>query len=106
MKKSDYDVIAWYPYAQAIADGSFVEIFKKRWPQLSGGKPIVATAHLFGQVSLAGLMEIWDAYVEWEKHVKDKLPEEEQLFATTMNSKKVWVVEDDQAYTLLYPEDY
>jgi hypothetical protein len=66
----------------------------------------VATAHLFGQVSLAGLMEIWNEYVEWEKRVKDTLPEEEQLFATTMNGKKVWVMEDSQAYTLLYPEDY
>ena len=34
------------------------------------------------------------------------LPEEEQLFTTSMNNEKVWVLEDGQAFTLLYPEDY
>src|SRR5688500_16572116 len=35
---------------QAIADGMLVETFNNRWGQLSGGKPIVATAHLFEAV--------------------------------------------------------
>jgi hypothetical protein len=34
------------------------------------------------------------------------LPEEEQLFATMMNSKKIWVIEDGAAFTLMHPEDY
>ena len=34
------------------------------------------------------------------------LPEEEQMFHTTMNGKKVWVIEDGAAFTLMYPEDY
>jgi hypothetical protein len=34
------------------------------------------------------------------------LPEEQQLFATTMNSKTVWVIEDEAAFTLMYPADY
>jgi hypothetical protein len=106
MKQNDYDVIAWYPYAQAIADGVLVEICKNRWNELSGGKPMVATAHLYGQVSLAGLLEIWNEFVEWKKHVEPTLPEAERLFHTAMNGKKVWVMEDAQAYTLLYPEDY
>ncbi len=51
-------------------------------------------------------MEIWNEYVAWRKDVCPTLPEEEQMFRTLMNSKKVWVIEDDAAYTLLYPEDY
>ena len=51
-------------------------------------------------------MEIWNEYVHWKKHVLKTLPEEEQMFSATMNSKKVWVIEDGQAYTILYPEDY
>jgi hypothetical protein len=51
-------------------------------------------------------MEIWNEYVDWRKKIMPALPQEEQLFATTMNSKKVWVIEDGQAYTLLYPADY
>ncbi len=99
-------VIFAYTLQQAIADGVLVEIFKNRWTQLSGGKPIVATDHLFGEVSLAGLMEIWNEYVDWKKGVCPTLPEEEQMFSTSMNTKKVWVIEDGQAFTLLYPEDY
>jgi uncharacterized protein DUF6573 len=102
----DADVISKYPLEQAIADGLLVEIFQNRWPELSGGKPIVATVHIFHEVSLAGLMEIWNEYVTWQKEVRPTLPEEQQLFATTMNSKTVWVIADDAAYTLMYPEDY
>ena len=56
---TDKDIITIYTLDQAVADGILVEIFKNRWPQLSGGKPIVATVHLFNEVSLAGLFEIW-----------------------------------------------
>ena len=99
-------LIIEYTLQQAINDGVLVEIFKNRWSELSGGKPIVATSHLFGEVSLAGLREIWNEYVDWKKKVMPTLPEEEQMFTTSMNSEKVWVIEDDQAYTLLYPDDY
>jgi hypothetical protein len=102
----DADVISAYPLAQAIEDGVLVEIFKHRWPQLSGGKPIVATAHLSNEVSLAGLMEIWNEFVHWRKHIMPTLPDADRLFHTTMDGKKVWVIEDDAAFTLMYPEDY
>ena len=102
----DADVIVTYTLAQAIEDGVLVEIFKNRWKTLSGGKPIVATAHLFNEVSLAGMLEIWNAFVQWKKAVEPTLPEEERIFKTTMNSETVWVIEDGQAFTLMYPEDY
>jgi hypothetical protein len=99
-------VISVYSLEQAIEDGVLVEVFKPRWKQLTNGKPIVATAHLFSQVSLAGLLEIWNEYVDWRKNIMPTLPEEDQLFATTMNSEKVWLLEDGQAFTMMYPEDY
>jgi hypothetical protein len=100
------NVIFEYSLQQAIADGVLVELCKHRWNQLSGGKPIVATEHLFQSVSEASLLEIWNAYVDWRENVMQTLPEEEQLFTTSMNNEKVWVLEDGQAFTLLYPEDY
>ena len=102
----EMDIISRYPLKQAIADEVLVEIFKNRWEQLSGGKPIVATTHLFSEVSLAGLLEIWNEYIAWRKHTDPYLPEEERLFHTTMNSQTVWVIEDGAAFTLMYPEDY
>src|SRR6266567_4551645 len=103
---SEDNVIYSYSLKQAIEDGFLIELFKNRWGELSGGKPIVATSHLFSEVSLAGLREIWNEYVEWKKNVMPTLPEEEQMFVTSMNSEKVWVIEDVWAYTLLYPDDY
>jgi hypothetical protein len=100
------NVISVYSLQQAIADGVLVEVFKNRWQQLSGGKPIVATAHLFNEVSLAALQEIWSEFVHWRKHIMPTLPEEERMFVTSMNSENIWLIEDGQAFTMLYPEDY
>jgi hypothetical protein len=102
----DADVISRYMLDQAINDGVLVELFKNQLGELSGGKPIVATAHLFHDISLAGLMEIWNEFVQWQKHVMPTLPEADRLFHTTMNGDTVWVIEDGVAFTLMYPEDY
>jgi hypothetical protein len=102
----DAEVITTYPLQQAIKGGILVAIFQNRWHELSAGKPIVATAHLTQEISLAGLMDIWHAFVPWREHVMLTLPEAEQLFPMTMNGETVWVIEDAAAFTLLYPEDY
>jgi hypothetical protein len=99
-------VIFSYSLDQAIADGELVAVFKNRWNELSGGKPIVATRHLFVSVSSAALVDIWNAYVHWRETVMPTLPEEEQMFATSVNDEKVWLIEDGQAFTMLYPEEY
>ena len=102
----DETVIYAYTLAQAIADGVLVEIFKNRWEQLTGGKPLVATIGIYNAFSLAALQEIWNEYVVWRQQVMHTLPEEEQLFSTKMNDRKVWVLEDGEAFTILFPEEY
>ncbi len=44
--------------------------------------------------------------VEWRLNIKDTLPEEDQMFVTQIEGKNVWVIEDQQAITMMYPEDY
>jgi hypothetical protein len=100
------EVITVYSLKQAVEDGVLVEIFKNRWGELSGGKPIVATAYLFESVSLAELREIWNKFASWKRDIELTLPEEERLFSTKMNGMTVWVIEDAVSYTLMYPEDY
>jgi hypothetical protein len=102
----DFLVIHSYPLEIAIEDGMMVKKFENRWEQLSGGKPIVATTHLDDEVSDAGLMEIWNAYVVWRRDVMATLPVEDQMFETTMNDREVWILEDRTAFTMLFPEDY
>src|SRR2546421_959511 len=102
----EMEIIDAYPLQQAIEDGILVEIFKDQWPQLSNGKPIVATAHLYNEVTLEQLAMVWDRFILWRRYVKDTLPEEEQLFTTIVNDNTVWVIEDGAAITMIYPEDY
>jgi len=96
----DTEIISSYSQQQAIEDGVLVEIIKKSWPKLSGGRPIMATSHLYDNVSLAGLMEIWNEFAQWRREIMPTLPEEEKLFHTKMDGKKVWVIEDQSAFTL------
>lgn len=109
---TDADVISSYTLEQAIADGMIVEIFKDDWQKLSGGKPIVATAHLYTYICSAEitgliiLLEIWNEFVEWRKTTMPTLPEEEQMFVTKLNGNKIWLIEDGDAYTMMFPEDY
>src|SRR3954468_11938117 len=42
VKVIEENIVYSYSLDQAIEDGYLVEIFKKRWKDLSGGKPIVA----------------------------------------------------------------
>jgi hypothetical protein len=102
----DIEVISIYPLDRAVADGVLIEIFKNRWEQLSGGKPIVATTGLFNEISLAGLMEIWNEFVKWRTYDKPAPSKDDQLFYTCMNGKRVWVIEDETCFTLMFPEDY
>lgn len=98
----DFDVVSGYSLDEAIEDGVLVKILEYRWPELSGGKPIVATSHIFSNISLAGIMEIWNEFVKWRQ--KNNNPQD--MFITEMDNSKVWVIEDSVAFTILYPEDY
>jgi len=99
-------LIAEYSLEQAIADGELVEVFKEMWETLSHGKPIVVTRRLFEDTCLHLLFGVVTQFVHWKTNVLPKLPEEERLFTDKVKGKKVWVLEDAQAITVLYPEEY
>ena len=100
-------VIYEYTLAQAVEDGELVELFRNRWPELTGGKPLVATSHIMDEFSSAPLEQIWNEYVQWRKTTDPEMSEQrEEIFTTHLNGQKVWVMEDHQAFTILFPEDY
>jgi len=100
------ELISEYSLEQAIEDGVLVEWSKGDWQVLSGGKPIVVTTHLFDFVSINDLHDLWNTFIDWKVNIKETLPEEDQLFVTEIEGKNVWVIEDQQAITMMYPEDY
>lgn len=100
------EVIHAYTLDDAMQDGVLVKKFENRWTQLTGGKPIVATASIDRMFSDAAIIEIWNEYVGWVRNVRDTLPEEDQMFTTTMNGETVWVIDDGAAITVMLPEDY
>jgi hypothetical protein len=102
----EWPIVSSYSWQQAVEDGDLVKVFENRWPELSQGKPILATSHLFGEVSLAALQEIWNEYVTWTRTIEPTLKEEDRLFITVMDLKKVWLIDDGTTFTLLFPEDY
>ena len=106
MSKQDAILIYSYTLQQAVDDGVVSPLWPTRWGTLSGGKPIVVTAAIKADISEAGLMEIWNAYVTWRRCVEPTLPDDEKLFSTTMNGETVWLIEDGQAFTILSPSDY
>jgi len=99
-------IISVYSLEQAIADGVLVEVFKPRWQQLTHGKPIVVTRKLFEDTNQHLLFGVVTQFVQWKTNVQPTLPEEERLFTDEVKGKTVWVMEDTQAITLMYPEDY
>jgi hypothetical protein len=96
----DMDILSRYSRQQAVADGILVEVLR------CNGKPVLATAHLTQEIGLDEVRAIWREFRYWERAVKPALREEEQMFSTGANGKRVWVIEDTEAYTIMYPEDY
>jgi hypothetical protein len=96
----DRDIISRYTRQQAVDDGILVEALRFH------GKPVMATTHLTQEIGLDEVRAIWKEFHYWDKTVKPALREEEQMFATGANGKKVWVIEDPEAFTIMYPEDY
>lgn len=104
------EVISTYSLQQAIADGVLVKAFdehlEKFMKRYVDDKPIVATAHLFNEVKHTELLDIWNKFMIWRQEVMPTLPEEDRMFSTTLNNKKVWVDETDEVITMVYSEDY
>jgi hypothetical protein len=93
-------VIHTYTKKQAIDDGLMVQVMHHN------NKPVVATASVYSEVNSAILISVWKEFLHWDKYIKPSLPEEDQLFYTGINGKRVWVMEDGEAFTIMYPEDY
>ena len=100
----DTEIISVYPLSQAVADGILVKLCDIRFGKVI--KPLVATSNLLSEISREKIMETWNEYVAWRQNIMPYLREEEQIFVTKVNSKKVWLIEDGAAFTIMYPEDY
>jgi hypothetical protein len=96
----DWPIISRYTRQQAVEDGVLVQILT--W----NGKPVMATTHLQDRFTWSDLFDIWLDFRSWKTDVEPGLPEEEKLFATVRKDQKVWVIEDAESFTLMYPEDY
>jgi hypothetical protein len=100
----DVEIIDAYPLSQALADGILVKLCDIRFGIEI--KPLVATSHLLAEIDRESVMKVWDEYVTWRQTIMSKLKEEDQMFVTKVNGKKVWIIEDGAAFTAMFPEDY
>ena len=100
----DAEIISVYSLSQAIEDGILVKLCDIRFGNEI--KPLVTTAHLLDEIGRDKVMKVWDEYVTWRREIMPKLAEEDQMFVTTIDSKKVWFIEDGAAFTAMFLEDY
>ena len=101
---NDIEIISTYTQKEAIADGLLAKLCDIRWCGVT--RPYVGTTNVLAHIGYDGAMEIWKEFVDWRIHVMPNLPEEERLFYTGVDGRKVWIIEDDAGYTIMYPEDY
>lgn len=95
-------VIAEYTLDEAMADGVLHQVGRA-----SNGKPLIATAGTAAELTGSEIADLFVRFFVWQRQVEPTLPEAERLFAVdTSNGKKVWVIEDGAAVTLLYPDEY
>jgi hypothetical protein len=100
----DVEIISAYPLGQALADGMLVKLCDIRFGIEI--KPLVATSHLLDEIGRDKVMQVWDKYVTWRQNIMPKLKEEDQMFVTQVNGKRIWLIEDGATFTALFPEDY
>ena len=96
----DTNIISSYTRQQAVDDGILVELL--RW----NGMPVMATSNIADELPRNQLLDVWRQFQFWKDQEEPKLPEEERLFKTVKNDKTVWVIEDAEAFTIMYPDDY
>jgi hypothetical protein len=94
------EIISKYTSSQAIDDGLIIEVL--RW----NGYPVMATTHVYEDLGVEELIKIWRKFLYWKDKEEQLVPEEDRLFYTPVNGKKVWVIEDTDSFTIMYPEDY
>lgn len=94
-----------YTVQDALDDGTFVKVFEKGWPALSGGHPIVATRTLYDALSQAALIEVYDGYVHWVNEIAPTLPATERRFTTQINGRDVSVVRDGSSLNMFWADE-
>jgi hypothetical protein len=102
----DFAVIDVYSLDDAVADGILVPLIPEYWETLTGGIPIVVTAALHERFSEEQLTGVYNRYVHWFHHIRETLPDEDQMYSETLEGEKVWVIFDGAAVTILFPRDY
>ena len=95
------NVIVAYTLPEAIADGVLYPIGQV------GTLPLTATRGIYHDLPMTELENIAHDFVTWQSLVEPTLPEEDRMFIfEASNGKKIWVIDDGSAVTILYPEDY
>jgi len=89
-----------YTVQDALDDGTFVKVFEKDWPALSGGHPIVATRTLY-----VALIEVYNGYVHWVNEIAPPLPATERRFTTQINGRDVSVAQDGSSLNMFWADE-
>ena len=102
----DFVVIHSYGIPEAVADGILTPLFLDQGKYPEDGKQVIATTHLLDSIGVEATLKVWDDFQVWKRNVMPTLPEEDRLYAPTVDGFELFVIEDAVAYTLMLREDY
>ena len=100
------EVITIYSIREAVRGGALVEVFKRSWEWLSGGKPVVASINMYEEISSGEMENVWNRFVDWRRRRVPKVMEKDRVFSTTVRHMTVWVIEDEVSIMIMFPQDY
>lgn len=86
---------------QALDDGILHLVGRK------GQQPLVVTQGVMEDLGPVEIRQAFGEFLIWQLEIEPGLVEEERLFSrSASNGKRVWVIDDGAAITMLYPEEY
>ena len=96
----DWPLISKYTKEDAVKDGILSELL--RWNDF----PVMVTTSVRDDFRYVDLLNVWHQFLAWQDTEGRKPQKEDKIFTAVLNGKKIWVMEDIDSFTILYPSDY
>lgn len=95
------NIIVSYTLEQALADGVLHLVGSKN------RQPLVITTGIMEDLTPPEVHQVFGQFFIWQLEIEPGLIEEERMFSYIASTgKRVWVIDDGAAITMLYPEEY
>ena len=94
-------VIHSYSLEEAVEDGLLSLVGRV------GSRSVVVTIGIRTELPVEEWWQVVERFLIWQRQVELTLPEAERLFTyRASNGQTIWVIDDGDAITMMYPDEY